>query len=141
MTGVQTCALPISQAVIQAFLSANYDAVYFNADKTDLDPGTNPDFWFSSGSAHVWNLGETTPATDWERRIDELMTRQIAASDLAERKQLYDAVQQIFSEHLPIVYFVAPRIYVAHAARVTNLTPAEFRPQLLWRPDTVAVVH
>ena len=129
------------QAVIQAFLGAKYDAVYFNADKTDLDPGTNPDFWFSSGSAHVWNLEETTPATDWERRIDDLMTRQIAAPDVAERKRLYDAVQKIFSEHLPIVYFVAPRIYVAYAARVTNLTPAEFRPQLLWRPDTVAVVH
>jgi peptide/nickel transport system substrate-binding protein len=128
-------------AVIKAFLGAKYDAVYFNANKTDLDPGTNPDFWFSSGSAHMWNLEEKTPATDWERRIDELMTRQIASPDVAERKRLYDEVQKIFSEHQPIVYFVAPRIYVAHAARVTNLTPAEFRPQLLWRPDTVAVVH
>ena len=130
-----------AQAVIQAFLTAKYDAVYFNADKSDLDPGTNPDFWFSSGSAHVWNLEEKTPATDWERRIDELMARQIASPDEIERKRLYDDVQRIFSEHLPIVYFVAPRIYVAHAARVTNLTPSEFRPQLLWRPDTVAVVH
>ena len=130
-----------SRAVIQAFLTAQYDAVYFNADKAELDPGRNPDFWFSSGSAHVWNLEETTPATDWERRIDDLMTRQIASPDQAERKRLYDEVQKIFSEHLPIVYFVAPRIYVAYAARVTNLTPAEFRPQLLWRPDTVAVVH
>jgi len=128
-------------AVITAFLSAKYDAVYFNAEKTDLDPGTNPDFWFSSGSAHVWNFEEKTPATDWERRIDELMTRQIASPDQAERKRLYDEVQKIFFEHQPIVYFVAPRIYVAHATRVTNLTPAEFRPQLLWRPDTVAVVH
>ncbi len=69
------------------------------------------------------------------------MTRQIASPDQAERKSLYNEVQKIFSEHEPIVYFVAPRIYVAHAARVTNLTPAEYRPQLLWRPDTVAVVH
>ena len=69
------------------------------------------------------------------------MARQIASSDEAERKTLYDEVQKIFAEHQPIVYFVAPRIYVAHSARVINLTPAEFRPQLLWRPDTVAVVH
>ena len=45
------------------------------------------------------------------------------------------------SEHEPILYFVAPRIYVAHAVRVTNLTPAEYRPQLLWRPESVAVIH
>jgi peptide/nickel transport system substrate-binding protein len=126
-------------ALIDRFLNARYDAVYFNADKTDLDPGTNPDFWFSSGSAHAWNLEQKTPATDWERRIDELMTRQIAAQDETERKRLYDEVQKIFAEHLPIVYFVAPRIYAAHSARVTNVTPAESRPQLLWRPDTVAV--
>jgi peptide/nickel transport system substrate-binding protein len=126
-------------AVIDQFLHARYEAIYFNADKTDLDPGTNPDFWFSSGSAHVWNLEEKTPATAWEGRIDELMTRQIASADEAERKTLYNEVQQIFFEHQPIVYFVAPRIYVAHATRVTNLTPAEYRPQLLWRPDTVAV--
>ena len=41
----------------------------------------------------------------------------------------------------PMIYFVAPRIYVAHSVRATNLTPAEYRPQLLWRPETVAVVH
>jgi peptide/nickel transport system substrate-binding protein len=128
-------------ALIDRFLNGRYEAVYFNADKTDLDPGTNPDFWFSSGSAHPWNLEQKTPATDWERRIDELMARQIASQDERERKRLYDEVQQIFSEHLPIVYFVAPRIYVAHSARVRNVTPAESRPQLLWQPELVAVSH
>ena len=128
-------------AVIDQILSARYEAIYFNADKSDLDPATNPDFWFSSGTSHMWNLQEKAPVTPWERRIDELMVRQIASADMAERKALYNDVQQIFSEHEPIVYFVAPRIYVAHAARVTNLTPTEFRPQLLWRPETVALVH
>jgi peptide/nickel transport system substrate-binding protein len=128
-------------AVIDQLLHARYEAIYFNADKSDLDPGTNPDFWFSTGTAHMWNLEEQSPVTPWERRIDELMARQIASSDMAERKALYNDVQKIFSEHAPIVYFVAPRIYVAHAARVVNLTPAEFRPQLLWRPETVAVIH
>ena len=128
-------------AVIDQFLHARYEAIYFNADKSDLDPGTNPDFWFSFGSAHMWNLEEKAPVTAWEKRIDELMTKQIASPDEAERKTLYNEVQQIFAEHEPLVYFVAPRIYVAHAARVTNLTPAEYRPQILWRPETVAVVH
>ena len=128
-----------ARAVIDQFLRARYEAIYFNADKTDLDPGTNPDFWLSSGSAHMWDREEKSPATAWERRIDELMTKQTASADEAERKALYNEVQQIFFEHQPIVYFVAPRIYVAHAVRVTNLTPAEYRPQLLWRPDTVAV--
>jgi peptide/nickel transport system substrate-binding protein len=128
-------------ALIDRFLNARYDAVYFNADKTDLDPGTNSDFWLSSGSAHPWNIEQKTPATSWEKTIDELMARQIASQDESERKRLYDDVQRIFSEHVPMVYFVAPRIYAAHSTRVTNVMPSESRPQLLWRPDSVAVAH
>jgi peptide/nickel transport system substrate-binding protein len=129
-------------ATIQRFLSGDYDAVYFRMATTDTDPAVNPDFWFSSGSAHVWNLEQKTPATDWERRLDEVMRRQAATFDDADRKRLFDEAQKIFAEHLPMIQFVAPRIYVAVSTRVTNLTPTAFsRPQLLWAPDTIAVVH
>ena len=67
-------------AVIDQLLHARYEAMYFNADKSDLDPGSNPDFWFSFGTAHMWNLEEKAPVTAWERRIDELMARQIAST-------------------------------------------------------------
>jgi peptide/nickel transport system substrate-binding protein len=90
---------------------------------------------------HLWNMMQKTPATEWERRIDELMARQIASPDEPERKRLFDQVQKSFGEHLPVIYFVAPRVYVAASARVTNLTPALPRPQLLWAADTIAVTH
>ncbi len=126
-------------ALIQRILSATYDSVYFDPGTTDTDPAINPDFWFSSGSAHLWNMMQKAPATEWEKRIDELMARQIASPDEAERKRLFDEVQRIFAEHLPVIYFVAPRVYVAASARVTNLMPAVSRPQLLWAADTIAV--
>ena len=34
----------------------------------DTDPASSPDFWLSSGSVHFWNIGQKTPATDWETR-------------------------------------------------------------------------
>ena len=128
-------------ALIQRIVTAKYDAIYFNPDMTDTDPAITPDFWFSFGDAHFWNMAEKTPATDWERRIDELMTRQIASADEAERKRLFDEVQKIFAEHLPVVYFAAPRVYVAAASRVTNLMPVVLKPQLLWAADTLAVTR
>jgi peptide/nickel transport system substrate-binding protein len=128
-------------ALIQRIVAAKYDAIYFNADMTDTDPAVTPDFWFSFGEAHFWNMAQKTPATEWERRIDELMMRQIASSDELERKRLFDEVQKVFSEHLPVVYFVAPRVYVAASARVMNLMPAISKPQLLWTADTLAVAH
>jgi peptide/nickel transport system substrate-binding protein len=129
-------------AVIQRFLSGhNYDAVYFRVATTDTDPAINPDYWLSAGTSHVWNLAQPTPATPWERQIDELMTRQMTSSDQRERKQLFDQVQKIFAEHLPVIHFVVARVYVAASTRATNLTPAVLRPQFLWSPDTIAVRH
>ncbi len=128
-------------AVIARIGSGMYDAVYFVPLPTDTDPALTPDFWFSSGSAHFWNIAEPTPATDWERRIDDLMARQVASPDPSERKRLFDEVQQIFAEHAPVVYFVAPRIFIGVSARLTNVTPAVYLMPVLWAADTVAVAR
>jgi peptide/nickel transport system substrate-binding protein len=93
----------------------------------------------SNGGAHLWNAAQPAPATAWEREIDRLMTRQAASLDQAERYALFAQAQQIFAEHQPMLYFAAPRIYVATSAAVTNLTPMLRRPQALWSPDTLAV--
>ncbi|MBI4485853.1 MAG: hypothetical protein HY655_07570, partial [Acidobacteria bacterium] len=128
-------------ALVQRFVNprAGYDAIYFSFYPTDTDPGLAPDFWFSSGSAHVWNMAQKTPATPWERQIDELMAKQTASPDEEERRRLFTEVQKIFAGHLPVVHFVAPRVFVAASTRVANLQPALIRPQLLWTPETIAV--
>jgi peptide/nickel transport system substrate-binding protein len=129
-------------ALIQKFLSGrDVDAVFFSVLMSDTDPAMNADFWMSSGYAHVWRLHQQEPATDWERQIDDLMRRQMTSFDPAERKAAFDQVQRVFAEHLPMVHFVAPRVFVAMSARVANVTPALSRPQLLWSPDTIAVRH
>lgn len=128
-----------NSAVIQRFLSANYDSVYFPLLPTDTDPASNLDFWLSSGSAHVWDIGEPKPATDWERRIDDLMARQAATPDESERVRLFGDVQRIFAERQPVIYFIAPKVFVATATRVNGITPAVQRPQLLWSADTISV--
>ena len=126
-------------AVVERIMSAKYDATYFNPQATDTDPGTNADFWLSSGSAHLWNMAQTQPATEWERRIDDLMARQIATMDEGERRRLFTEVLRIFAEHQPVLYFAAPRMYVAVASRVI-VTPALDPLPSLWSPDSVAVV-
>jgi len=128
-------------AVIQQIVSGRYDAVYFNFFLSDTDPALSADFWLSSGSEHFWNLEQKTPATDWEGRIDELIRAQAVASDDAERKRMFDKVQEIFVEHHPMIYFVAPRIFVGSSTRLGNVMPAVSRPQLLWSPDTLTVTH
>jgi peptide/nickel transport system substrate-binding protein len=116
-----------------------YEAVFFSPDLSDTDPAANLDFWLSSGASHIWNMEQKTPATGWERQIDDLMNRQARSIDDAERKRLFDEVQKVYAEHLPAIYFVAPHVFAASSMRVANVTPGVKRPQLFWSPDTVAV--
>jgi peptide/nickel transport system substrate-binding protein len=127
-------------ALVSQFLSGKpYDAVYFHLSTSDTDPALNADFWMSSGGAHVWNPGQQTPSTDWERKMDEVIERHTTTLDERERQRVFTEAQKIFAEHLPMVHFAAPRIYVAATKRVKNLTPTALRPQLLWSADTIAV--
>jgi peptide/nickel transport system substrate-binding protein len=108
----------------------------FQASATD--PLMNLDFWLSSGNSHVWNPGQPQPATEWERRIDELMREQATAPTLDARRRLFLEAQRIFGEEVPALYFVAPRVTLAVSPKVVNPTPAPQIPQLLWSADTLA---
>ena len=55
-----------------------------------------------SGTVHA-------PATTWEARIDDLMRKQATTINPDERRRLFREVQAIFLDHMPCLYFGAPR--------------------------------
>ncbi len=126
-------------ALIQRMLKGDFESIMFVVFQTNLDPAMNPDFWLSSGSAHVWNIGQSKPATDWEKEIDDLMVTVMSSVDQTERKKAFDAVQMIVADNLPVLYFVAPRLYMGVTTRVGGLTPSILRPQLLWNAERMTV--
>ncbi len=126
-------------ALIERMVKGDFDAIFFVYFASALEPAMSLDFWLSSGSAHIWNIGQKTPATDWERAIDQLMLKQAATLDAAEQKRIFDEVQTIFAEHLPALYFVAPRLYMGVSTRVGDLNPSILRPQLLWDAEHITV--
>jgi peptide/nickel transport system substrate-binding protein len=126
-------------AVVERLTRGDYEAIYFGAQASDTDPASTLDFWLSSGALHPWNPAQATPATEWEREIDELMRHQVAASDPAERRRLFADVQRIFARELPAIYFVAPRIYVVASARVRHVRPALLQPLVLWNAERLDV--
>jgi peptide/nickel transport system substrate-binding protein len=138
--GIAVDIVPLEQGtLIERMMKGDFEAIYLNLFASSLDPALAGDYWLSSGSAHIWNIGQTSPATAWERKIDELMKQQASTIDPDERRRLFNDVQRIFAEELPALYFVAPRLYMAVTSRVGNLTPAVIRPQLLWAADTITV--
>ena len=126
-------------AVVQRMLKGDFESIMFVFAATNLDPAMNPDFWLSSGSAHIWNIGQDKPATDWEKQIDDLMVTVMSSVDQAERKRTFDQIQMIFAQNLPVLYFVAPRLYMGTSTRIGGLTPSIIRPQLLWNVERMTV--
>ncbi len=135
---VDVVALEVG-ALVERMMKGDYDAIYFRFVMTDTDPALNLDFWLSSGSAHVWNMAQKTPATAWERELDGLMLKQAAETSLAGRQRLFWQAQKLLADHLPVIYFAVPRVFVATSSRVTGAIPAPVRPPLLWAPDTLAI--
>ena len=126
--------------MIDRMLSSNYEAIYFRVLATALDPAMNPDMWMTGGTGRFWHIGQKPNAVeDWERQIDTLMREQMSTIDQARRHELFNQVQRIFAESLPVVYVVAPRLYYAHSARVAGATPSVIRPPVLWNADTLSV--
>ena len=124
-------------ALIERVTQMDFDAVYLGFRTSDTDPVANQDLWLSSSSFHFWNPNQKVPATDWEARIDQLMLAQLATPDEAERKRLFDEVQDIFAEYVPALYFAAPRVVIATSRRVANARPALLEPMMLWNADTL----
>jgi peptide/nickel transport system substrate-binding protein len=138
--GVALDVTPLDDADIARRLqSGAYDAAFLPSPVTGLDPADNLGFWLSSGNAHVWNPSQRTPGTDWERRIDTIVLEQAATPDASRRRELFNTVQQILAENVPVLYFVAPRLYYAHSARVIGVTGSVLRPHVLWDADSLAV--
>ena len=75
--GIALDIVPLEfSAMVARLLACDYDAIYMRPLATDLDPAGNLDYWLSSGSAHLWNMQQESPATEWEKHIDTLMREQ-----------------------------------------------------------------
>jgi peptide/nickel transport system substrate-binding protein len=68
-----------------------------------------------------------------------LMAEQASTTDQEKRKLIFNEVQKTLAENLPVLYFVAPRLYYAHNARVLGVIPSVQRPPALWNADSLSV--
>ena len=83
--------------------------------------------WLSSGSDHLWNIGQPHPATSWEAEIDQLMEKQLSTVKPEVRKLLYNRVQEIFAENVPLICLVSPNILVGAKNQVANFEACDSR--------------
>ena len=139
--GMQVHIVPLEfRAVVdRIFQSFDYDAAIMALGGGDADPNPEMNVWAYAGTSHLWHLGETKPATDWERELDQLMQQQMVTLDYAQRKKLYDRAQQLIAENLPFIFLGTPNILASANSRVGNFHPAVLDPYTLWNADQLYV--
>jgi len=119
----------------RVFQSYDYEASIMGLGGGDADPNAEMNVWLSSGGTHVWHLGETRPATDWEGQIDQLMQKQMVEIKYRERKRLFDRVQEIVATEAPLVFLATPNILVGAKKTLANFQPAILEPTTLWNVE------
>ena len=135
--GMQVHVVPLDfRAMLdRVFQSFDYEAAIMGLGGGDPDPNPEMNVWFSSGSTHLWHLGETQPATDWEREIDQLMQEQMVTLKYQKRKRLFDRVQQLIAENLPFIFLATPNVLTGAKPQVGNFHPAVLDHYTLWNAD------
>ncbi len=129
---VQVVPLEFHSVLDRIFQTHDYEAAVLGLGAGDVDPNSEMNVWLSSGNDHVWDLGESHPATNWEAEIDRLMEKQLSTMKPKDRKLLYDRVQEILAEDLPIVCLASPNILVGAKDQLANFKPATLDPHTLW---------
>lgn len=124
-------------------MKINFQAVEFNtlvskltstyqwdAIVLGLTGGVEPHFgqnvWHSSGQLHMWHPKQESPATDWEKRIDDLFSQGVQELDEDKRKKIYDEYQLIVSQQVPVIYTVLSANIAAVRNKFGNLKPSNF---------------
>ena len=116
----------------------DYEAAIMGLVSGDADPTADMNVWISSGETHLWDL-RGKPATPWESEMDRLMEQQETTLDFAQRKRMYDRVQEIVADDLPVICLVSPNILVGSKDRVGNFRPAILNPYALWNVEQLYV--
>jgi len=113
----------------------DYEAIVMGLVSGDADPAPDLNILESNGQTHLWHLGEKTPATPWEAELDQLMQKQLVTLNYQQRKQIYDRVQEILAQQLPMIYLVSPNILVGAQENLGNFHPAIIEQYTFWNAE------
>ena len=132
---VQVVRLESRSLLDRVFTSHDYEACVLGLVSGDADPNPEMNVLLSNGSMHLWNLVERQPEWPWEAEIDHLMRQQATTVNFAERKRLYDRVQLLEEENLPLICIVSPNVLVGAKSDLGNFNPTVLGDYVLWNAD------
>lgn len=135
---VRVAALEFRAYLERLTRTRDFDAAIMGLGGGDTDPNTEAGLWQLDGSTHVWRLKAPTPLAPWEADLDRLFREQAAATNIDTRRRLFNRLQELVVEHLPIVPLVSPNHLVAVRQGLEGLVPGVTSRDSLWNADEIA---
>ncbi len=132
-------ALDFHTFLDRIFTNFRYESAIIGLVDGDSDPNSELNVLSSKGSAHVWSLQSVNTPPVWQLEIDRLMQEQLTVSNYQERKQIFDRVQRILWENVPVICLISPDILVAAKDRIGNFRPAILSSHTLWNADQLFI--
>jgi peptide/nickel transport system substrate-binding protein len=139
--GIKMQVAPIDFGDLQRRISESYDydACLLVSSVSEPDPSTYTNFLSSSSPTCRWRPKQSTPATAWEARIDDLLAKQARETNPDRRRAAFHEIQQILAEQSPVIPIVARHVSVAANQRVGNYYPSAILPYSLWNAEELFV--
>lgn len=138
---MQVAPIEFGEVRRRTLQSFEYDAALLGSASTDFDPSSMASILSSSSAEHQWHPKQPRPATEWEARIDELMTAFAREPDVERRRAVFRDIQIILAEQLPVIPLVARHIACAANERVGNHRPSTVFPFSMWNAEELYVVN
>jgi peptide/nickel transport system substrate-binding protein len=129
---VQLVPLEFRSLLDRVMKTYDYEACLLGLVSGDADPNSDMNVLVSSGSTHLWHPAQKQPSSPWEAEIDRLMRQQLSEMKYPERKRIYDRVQELMAEELPLICLASPSILVGARSNLGNFKPAILDDYALW---------
>jgi len=135
--GIEVKLVPLEFRTMlnRIFSTYEYEAAIMALAGGDADPNSEMNVWTSQGSTHVWKLTPKQTPTPWQEEIDRLMRQQMVTLDYQQRKRMYDRVQELVWENVPVICLISPDILVGAKEEIANLRPAILSSYTLWNVE------
>jgi len=135
--GIRVEIVPLDMRSILDRVTRTYDyeVAMLGMVTGDADPNPDINTWLSSGASHWWRPSQKTPATAWESEIDSLMRQQLVTRRYEDRKRMFDRVQELLMENLPLIPLVSPHILTGARQPLANFRPAVMDHYALWNVE------
>lgn len=135
--GIKVNVSPMEDKAFLEFIrkSLTYEAAIHGASPTDTDPTTMSGVLKTGGQQRFWFMNEKQAATEWEKKLDQLMEEQGFESEVNKRREKFNEAQRIFADQLPMIPLVVRHFVTGSKTNLGNYRSSVITPRSLWNVD------